>query len=293
MTIKVTMFFTCENYSWSEAHYYLGGTSFASTVIPASQLATLRSQLLGSFAVIEAVRFSAVPANRQVYELPSSNWPSGSLLVDPGLVGGTYSDQPYSALLINIQQAIANKNLYLAGIPDGVIEVDPNYPNGYVPSGNFAANLSNYMLFLTGLGSGGGSWGFRSRVKVPGTPVSAIGTQGGFGNNIGLVTAADPGVVAGEEAYLTGFRVLNPRVPGLAGAYETLAVIPPSSGVATWTTVIGETGNVDPNNFLTLGRVAPLTWQYLAYNNWRVVRATHRKRGGSFGLPRGRSRVRR
>lgn len=292
MPVKVTMFFTAENYSWSEAHYYLQGGAFQAALAPAIQLATLRTAVLGDYAALVAVRLSSVPANRQVYEIPASNWP-GLVTETGGFLGTFSSDQPFVALMINMTAPTANKNLYLSGIPDNTVVVNPAYPNGYDPSGVFTTALNSYMTYLAPGNTGSSAWGFRSQQSFVGIPVAAVGTQSGYNNDIGLQTLFNPNVPAGQDARLVGFRTINPRVPNLSGSYRVAAVIPPSSGVATWTTVLSQTGNVSPTNFFALGSITPLTYNYVPYQNWRVVRATHRKRGGSYGRPRGRSRVRR
>lgn len=292
MTIKVTMAMSTGNYSWTETHYALQVLQFYQAVPGAIQLCNLRAQLLGSYATLNSCRLSMVPANRQTYEIPPSNWPTGPTLVDT-IAGGVNSDQPYSSLMCALQSAFSTKNLYLAGIPDGVIQVNPAYPNGYEPSGNFANNLDNYMFTLTGLMTSQAAWGFRSRLTTGSVPVLSAGSQAGYGNNLGVVTAVDPMIPIGTEAYCTGFKLINTREPNLAGAFKVVGVIQPGSGNPNFTTVLGETGNISPDNFLAFGAIAPLIWQYVPYLRWRVVRATHRKRGGSYGLPRGRSRVRR
>jgi hypothetical protein len=292
VTIKVTLFMGAEGYSWSESHYYLGTNDFGSTNGPAVSLAQLRNATLGQYANVLAARMSYVPANRQVFEVDLSQL-FGSSQLFTAIPGGDNSDQPFTALMMNLQNLASNKNLYLAGIPDGVVVINPNFPNGFEPGGDFANELKGYMNFLTGQGVSTPAWGFRSRIKLPGTMVNAVASQPGYNNNIGVSTAVDPGIAAGSEANLTGFKRINTRVPSLAGAYEVIAVIPPGSGNPNWITVLGETGNVQEDNFFKLGVIAPLTFQYLPYQSWHVVRVTHRKRGGSFGLPRGRSRARR
>jgi hypothetical protein len=286
------MFFEAQRYSWSEAHYYLAVNDFNSTIGPATSLCMLREALTGQYADLVGCRLSYVPANRQVFDLRNSALGGGGPRFDT-IMGGETTDQPFTSILLNIQNLNANKNLYLSGIPDGVIVIDPNYPNGYEPQGDFGNQLTGYMNFLTGMGTSGGLWGFRSRVKLAGQNVSNVADQPGYGNNIGVETAANPGIAVGQSAYLTGFKRINPRTPSLAGAYIVVAVIPPGSGNPNFITVLQETGNVDEDNFLALGVIAPLQFQYLPYQNWILVRVTHRKRGGSYALPRGRSRARR
>lgn len=292
MPVKVTMFMAAEGYSWSESHYYLGGSTFDLASGPALQLCRLRKPLLGDYANLTGCRLSYVPANRQIYDLDPAAFSNGGGTFDI-IPGGSASDQPFTSLMLNLQNLAANKNLYLAGIPDGVIQVNPAYPNGYEPGGDFGLFLAAYMAYLCGNLAGSGVWGFRSRIRNPGQIVNAVADQPGFGNNIGVSTAVNAGIAAGQEAYLTGFKRTNTRLPSLAGAYTVVGVVPPGSGNPNWITVLGDTGNVGEDNFFALGQIAPLQFQYLPYQLYRVVRATHRKRGASYGAPRGRSRARR
>jgi hypothetical protein len=292
MTVKVTMFMGAGSYSWSESHYLLGASTFQAAIQPAAQLATFRFGLLGDNAFIIGVRLSAVPANRQVFDLQPSNWPAEIVL------GGNPSTEdqfepPFTSLMLNLENANANKNLYLAGVPDNIVSTQPGHIGSYYPTVAFGTALTVYMFFLLGQNSQGTQWGFRSRQKMPAQAVIDVGTQAGYGNNMGLTTAADPGIPVGSEAYTLGFKTKNPRIPNISGAYKVVGVIAPGSGQPFWITVLGQTGNVDPNNFLTFGFLEPLQFQYLQYQSYHFVRITHRKRGGSYGLPRGRSRARR
>lgn len=294
MTIKVTMFFQAFKYSWSESHYLLGVSSFAAASSPASFLAKDRQDMLGFFANLVNVRLSYVPANRQIFDLPRTAWPPlGACQTGSDTFNEDTTDAPFSSIMVNLQNLAANKNLYLAGIPDDDIVFTPDSPNGIRGQTTFLNGLNQYMAFLTGTSGSGNSWGFRSRLAQPAQPVSLVQTEALYSNNVGVLTQNNPNVPVGAEAYLTGFKVANPRRPNLSGAYIVAAVIPPSSGQASFTTVLYRTTDVDTGNFQQLGSIQPLQFQYLPYQTWRPVRVTHRKRGGSYGLPLGRSRVRR
>jgi hypothetical protein len=195
--------------------------------------------------------------------------------------------------MVNFQNTLSNKNLYIAGVPDDIVDTSPGHQGGYYPTVQFGTSLTAYLLFLLGQSSSGASWGFRSRLHVPMQAALDVGTQSGFGNNLGVSTALNPGVPVGSEAYAIGFKTSNPRLPNLSGAYRVTGVIPPGSGQPNWITVLGDTGNVDATNFLALGSIGPLQYQYLAYQNSSVIRVVRRKRGGSYGRPLGRSRARR
>jgi hypothetical protein len=283
------MFMQANVYSWSEAHYLLGIDQFNASIIPAGVLATVRNGLLGSFAGVTGVRLSQVPANRLTFDLPPSNWPATP---PTGPIPDNQFDAPFTSLMLKMQGAGATKNLYLAGIPDDIVQYLPGTHGGYNPTGAFTSAINSYLSVLTA-SVGAATWGFRSRLPQPFTNVLGVQSQAGYNNNAGVVTATNPGVLVGQEAYLKGFRVINPRVPNLAGAYQVIAVIPPGSGNPNWITVLGETGNVEGTNFEVYGYIQLLAFTYIQYVNGVVKRATHRKRGGSYGRPRGRSRVRR
>ncbi len=294
MTVKVTMFFQAFNYSWSEAHYLLGVSQFTAAVSPASFLAKFRQDLLGAYSQLVNVRLSYVPANRQIYDLPRNTWPAqGANNSGTGQVDEIATDAPFTALMLNLQNLVANKNLYLAGVPDIDIVFSPSTPTGFNVENSFLSPLLTYMNYLTGQSGSATSWGFRSRLTQPSFPVVRVQTEALYKNNIGVFTAVNPGIPIGSEAYMLGFKTANPRLPNLSGSYMVGAVIPPGSGEANWETLLFRTAAVDPTNFNTLGSIQPLVFTYLPYQTWRPVRVTHRKRGGSYALPRGKSRVRR
>lgn len=292
MPVKVTMFFNAGRYSWSESHYLIAATTFQQALTPSALLANSRFALLAEFCNLIGVRLSSVPANRQVYDLPPFDWPGTVSLGTLPAIDPQY-EPIFTSLMVNLQAVGGNKNLYLAGVPDAIVSTNPVYNGGYAPTAAFAQALLVYLTLLTSKSGALASWGYRAR--LPGTMQNVIdvGTQSGYGNNIGVSTAADPGLPDGSEAYTVGFRTINPRVPNLSGAYKVLHVIPPGSGSSAFTTVLNETGNVEADNFLTLGKIGPLTFQYLSYANYGPPKIVRRKRGGSYGAPRGRSRVRR
>jgi hypothetical protein len=293
MSIKVTMFFSAFNYSWSESHYLLGVTAFAPAISAASFLANYRQNLLGFNAYLVNVRLSYYPASRQVFDLNRNLFPtSGTLQVGSDTFGADTTDAPFTCLLLNLSNLVANRNLYLAGIPDVDVEFTPGSPNGYLAQGNFTTPLNVYMNYLCG-GASNAQWGFRTRVPQAAQAVLGLLPQPGYQNNMGVVTAANPGVLQGAYAFTIGFKTLNPRALNLSGGYTVQAVIPPSSGNPNWTTVLNRTVGVNPLNFISFGFIEPLVFGITQYAFWRAVKITHRKRGGSYGLPRGRSRVRR
>lgn len=294
MTIKITMIFNAFKFSWAEAHYDLGHTTFNGAIPIAAELATRRQNLLGNYAVLENVRLSNVPANRLTFDLLRSFWPGEQVLSTTGPSFDQSTDSPFSSLLLSMNGSTAHKNLYLAGIPDYDVQWSPTSPNGYFPDGNFALALNAYMSLLIGTsGAGFPALGFRVTAGGFGTHANGVASQPGWNNNIGVLTEFNPNIAVGQVAVARGFRSINPRVPNLSGAYEVQAVIPPGSGNANYTTVLARTASVQDDNFQLLGTITLQAFDYEAYSDWRGVRVTHRKRGASYGKPVGKSRARR
>ncbi len=291
--VKVTMFMQQGRFSWSEAHYLLNYFDLASAVNPAYQVANLRALCLGRNAAMAGVRLSQTPANRRVVDLnPALFSTTGIWPADPA--GGNWSsDQPYSALLVKVPGVTSSKNLYFAGIPDNVILTDATNPAGFTMVPAFGTAFNNYMSYIAN-NAGNSGVGFRSRNKGGDIFSAGLVTNALFPNAIG-VQALIPvdGLGVGSEAYLSGWRRINTRSPGLAGVFQVTGYIPPgaSGGLATY--FLGETGNISPTNFLGLGAIGPLNWNYINYSGWVTRRAVGRKRGGSYDRPRGKSSVRR
>jgi hypothetical protein len=289
--VKVTMYFSLANYSWSETHYYLLSTA-ESVVHPYTvQLANYRARLLGDYANLSAIRLSTVPSNRNVTDIDPSEWSgAGFVGTDTGM-GDVTAERPYSSLLLLFTGQVSQKNMYLGGLPDEIIQTTPTSNTGYVPSGDWQMRFNQWSQYLV-KPDGTSQWGFRSRFGEPGIPITSVGLATGVGSNIGLFSMVNLGVPVGSDVYLTGFRRSNTRQPGLSGSYQVIGIIPPGSGVTSWETILGETGNVVPSNFISMGTAQPLVYQYVPYIACTPRRATSRKRGGSFGRPRGRLRAR-
>lgn len=302
MAVKVTMYMEQGKATWSEAHYYIPATNPVDASDAAVALAGFRGACLGRNAYLVALRLSSFPANRVVYDIAFSplndtgTWPA-----DPS--GGNWSsDQANACLKVRMWGGVAAKTLNLAGVPDNVILTGPAYPDGYALGVDFDMVFDAYMSYLVApLGSS--NWGFRTRLSEFPAQVVGLVSNALYPQMLGvvvgsaLVSVAHPGhnLGVGEEVYLSGWRRRNTRVPGLEGAYEVLGVLPPAAppAVQNYTYFLANTGSVDPLNFLGLGTVDVLDYMVTPYARWGISKAGTRKRGGSFGLPVGRSPTRR
>lgn len=289
--VKVTMFMQQGKFTWSESHYLLTYTNPQDAMNLAYQICSLRAACLGYTAFLIACRLSKTPANGQVLDLdPFLFTPTGSWPADP--TGGNYSsDHANTALLIQIQGIVSRKNLYFAGIPDNVIITGNSFPNGFTMNPSFSTALNNYLSYIAPP-NGASGIGFRHRNKVQDAFATGLVTNALYPNAVGVQVAAQlANVDIHSEVFLSGWRRSNPRVPGLAGAFQVIGVIPAGVSSGSWTYFLGETGNVSPTNFLNLGRIGLLQYDLVQYANYFVRRATTRKRGGSYGLPHGKSRA--
>lgn len=291
MTMKVDMNITCGRFSWTESHYDLNASNFLAAVPDATTLAGLRGQLCGTGAAVVGVRISEVPGNRNVDDLnigkQIGTWPT-----DPS--GLHYAAAfPNQAALIKLQTATINKNLYLAGLPAGIF----NQPGGSVPGitldGVVNSPLFAYLNALAPIGQSGGIWGCRVRDTSQEQNSSGLVTSATYPGSVGVVTQAAPTWAAGDEVFLTGWRRLNTGLPGLSGEWVVQAVVAPvAPATGPWTTFLLNSQAVSPTNFNSPGTIDLLSYVYHPYETWSIVKAVTRKRGGSYGAPRGRSRVR-
>ncbi len=317
MTLKFDMIMSCSDQTWSETHYYLQASDLPQTTGPFNALAALRQGVLGNYAFVVGYRISEVPANRVVQD---EDWPPVSPITGywpPSDLNGLYTATlPNVSILVRMtgqpNYSAPPKNLYLACPPRAATTVVPpnNVDLGNLPA--FTTNLGRYMGMLTGsnMPQAGppdiaqNAWGYRARQRGNSVNVLQINTNAGFPNTVGIVTQnALPGIGFGPtanppgtslEVYLTGQRRVNTRIPGLSGAWTVSAILPPvAPATSPYTYFLAGSGNVVPTNFPKPGVIAPLDYQYVPYSwFWTLDRAGTRKRGGSIGLRRGRSRIR-
>lgn len=304
MPLKVTLEMACEGQTWTESHYYLPQAVLPFNDPALTDLTNARAALLGNNAFLTGVRVSLVPANRVVTDyFVQTQGLAGTWPPDP--TGLIYSASiPNAALLIKMNGGgmtpTPQKSLYLAGPPAATIATGVSGILDINPIAAFLIALGKYMFQLTGsasqlfstTGPSQVRWGYRTRssqntVVAVGPPV----TNAGFPGMVGIqVFSTLPGVVVGGQVWLSGWRRLNPRIPGLAGAWTVAGILPPTAPNQTPTTYfLANSGNVSPTNFKGIGSIAPLSFNYTPYGlGYLVEKAVTRKRGESVGLRRGR-----
>lgn len=291
MTVKATFFFTQNRYSWSESHYLTSTSIPAAAESAALTYSTLRTRILGDYARMTGIRISHVdPATRQVFDVDPALfsvfpvWP-------PDVPQGTYSSDiaTTSVLTRMVGASGGSKNWYIAGCPDVTVETGPN-ATGNLVQGAPPGWIGYFNTFMVNLYA---VWSYRSiQNEFPSQAISAPVTNALYPQTVGIVTAGSLGVNAGQHVYLTRWVRINPKSKGLSGYYRVAAVLAPVAPATTpYTYFLASTGNVNPLNFTAPGQISVVSYTYPTYVDFNIQRAVSHKRGGSYGQPRGRSRI--
>ena len=161
--VKVTLEFSCDKYSWSEAWWWItaGAATFQNAYAPSIQLAQYRVPLLGVGCQLDRWRLSLFPANRRTFDVfyPSNggqpSWPA-----DP--TGIRYAaSRPFTAVLLLLENPNGlQKHTFLAGCPTGLSHTVPGDSTGlqFASVPDFLHRLGQFLDFVSG-----GSWGWLSR----------------------------------------------------------------------------------------------------------------------------------
>lgn len=308
MPVKVELLMEAFGQSWSEAHYWLLNGNLQQALSQGTVLATYRALALGLGANVTAVRASAVPANLST----TSNNNGGfgwfpNVIADPTKTIWQATLPNVSLLLRLFSTTVLQappKALYLAAPPTIAVQggANQNQDDNIVANGGatFLQNLKAYLFQLTGYSPPNSSqpqtlWGYRIRDLSASVNALGVVASAGAPAMIGIQTLSPLfQVVAGSEVYVKGFRRLNDEQPGLNKTWRVASVIsanPPT--VPLYTYFLLNSGAISPTNFQSFGIIAPLEFLYVPYDaNYDIVKAVTRKRGGSIGLRRGRSRTR-
>ena len=135
----------------------------------------------------------------------------------------------------------------------------------------------------------GNAFGFRSRISSGQLQSQGLVTNATYPGMIGVVTAVTLSLNVGQSVLLKGWRRNNTRLGGLSGGFVIGGVLPPVAPATNWTYFLLNTATVSPTNFLGLGTIGPLAFQFLPYEGFEPIKAVAHKRGASYGAPRGKS----
>lgn len=292
MTVKLTMQFTLGRASFTESHYSRAYSDpFGSGAANAAfRLAGLRVALNGFGTVLTRIRLSRTDVVRTVNNLNLNGAYTFTGQLADGLPADD-SDIPNVSVVLNCNDGAGHsKNIYLAGLPEACIELAGRSAQYF----QFTAGVSAaYTAYVTELVA---NWNFRVSAPVGlGAQVNLLTPTAVPVPGIVLSTSISiPGVVtpAPFEVLLKGFRRLGTRSPGLSGLYDVVNVQIVAGPPAVYNYTISGTGNVNADNFTRLGTISGQVFSYVPYMNIAISKGGTRKRGGSAGLPRGRSKTR-
>lgn len=289
MPFKLTIFMTAFRQAWSEAYYNSGNYPSVGGGASVDALLSARGALLGNNANLFAARISQFPANRLVsdYDInvvtQTGTWTQNTpAFENPTNIANV-------AFVVKMKTAAGSKLIYLAGLPEGVVQPGGVGIQGAQPKNvtGFNSLLSQFINLLVAQG-----WGCRSQ---RGTVVTqANGLQAGtqtpplVGVQFGAPVA---GVAVGTQVLMAGWRRKNPRGAGLSGLFTVASIVPAGVGTPQIYYLLN-TQAVDPTNFKTIGKMGPATFNVQPFTSGTIDKATTRKRGVRSLAPLGKfSRV--
>lgn len=283
-TIKVTLFFRDPGtgLAWSEAYFPTALTSVDAAIIPAIQLMNAREKIDAWPIVNTAVRVSNESIQRDAeLILPGPNTYDKGGQTEVFGSPAEPAEVPYSTVLIREQSgSLYHAQRYLSGIEDRAI-VDPPGPD---LANKFGANFLQWQQLLYGQGKGkllGTTWGFialsksaNDRIK---TPVLNIGKV----LNTYSITVQTMQFAVGDIVKVYGGKFTGNQsgsgymlVIGIDADARIVTVQPAPGYTAVWA------------GGGTLQRLRRIV---VPYSSYEIRGETHRKRGGRFFLPRGKS----
>lgn len=277
--------------TFTEAHYSrsyvdIGNSNFLANALA---LAAARVALFGDGVVLLRIRLSRTDQPRNIYNMPLIGVVTS---VNPVPIFNPVVDADIPNVSVQLRANDGtghNKNMYLAGIPEGAVEIAGGTAQYVTLTGSLVNAFNTYIAQLQA------NWSFR--VKSPVLPAIQVQT-------LNILSAPVPGIQIVTNAPLTsqpstlpftvnlsGFRRSNSRIPGLSGLYTCVQIAANPTGGA-FGYLLSSTELVPVANFAKLGTISVSGYQYAPYFNINVVKAGTRKRGGRAGLALGRSRSR-
>lgn len=287
-TFKVTIFFLDPGtrLSWSESYYPMSLQTTDACIEPAVNLANARTNLNAATIQTINVRISNEAIQRDAYLFTS---PKNGLIQtsnDDALVqDNTPAEVPYSTVLVREQStSLYHAQRYLSGIADAVI-TDPPGPKLVNQFGN---SWNTFKNLLMGLGKGkllGQMWGMLVQSKQAADTVPAQLQTITFAGSVATMTLNGVFVAPGDVIRIYGAKWAAP-----AGNPGNMMVL--TANQATGVVTAQVSGSGAGILWLGGGRVQRLRRILAAYTDIYRRGETHRKRGGRFFLPAGKSRKR-
>ena len=279
---KVTMIFQNGQYGFSESHIYLGNASLDATFPDANTMLKARYKMMGALVQAVAVRISkeGVFRDSKIFDAEDLAIPQKGLNEDKLAGGGEQKntpDQSKACGLLRMEAGNTNRrSLYLAGIPDALIEGAPPVFNIYNIPGwdKIYKAWKNLMI--------GGKWGFvirdQSVFNTTKLPIVAFSQQNVTGL-LGVTVAGTVSVVAPyNRLVIKGCRVSNRAYRNPNGSWQIAQTeAGPNAGQTTYWLLNSRgvlASTVTANGFL-----GALDFTAVPYTDVIVRVPTTRKRG--------------
>jgi len=291
MAMKVVLFYgTAEAgkpFSTTETHYYLpDGDDFTACQARADTLASARNQMMGTGVKFFGIRMSLEGEARTARFVPSGQMTKAGVPIGSGNTGSKFgaADQPNACILLRASHDNKRqKNIYLTGVPDELIQTNPVGPNLNKVVG-WEAKFNNYKKIL----KEDNIWGFKGRKLNPTkTNVVDYVQQDNGAGLLGVVTTVDVAAV-GDKVQLRNVKLINPSLPKVNGQYYVTSK-DTDVGAGTFTYFLRNSADLIANNIADPGTIEKVEFDYFAYDCVRIMGQTSRKRGVSALAPRGKS----
>jgi hypothetical protein len=294
MSIRVTFIMRWGRQAWSETHYDAGRSDLAGGISDAVIVAPKRAALLGFDAFLTAARVSD-PNTPGLSELITFNPPlqGQKFTINVGFITSIISDSvglANDAVLVDAGGLIGARfhrsRPMLGAPPAGLIQSAAGVPSVRVDEcPQWLTAFNAYAAELTN-----GSWGFGATNEGAANDVADV--IGGNGAPIGIVTSNAFSPAPQTIVHVRGLRVHPQTRVRLAGIWRVGSVVAgPGAGQNT---VLLANSSTWPAGSLyhTPGTIQTASFAVAIYTRFLVGIGMTRKRGGTIGLPRGRSRTR-
>ncbi len=289
---RVSMFFRAATYSWSESHLLVNTTVRLDAEAAGFEIAKKRAALMGENCHIIGVRVGDANSKRAARLIEI-----GGPTIDPPNYtnpkeGETTSDDPNMAVLVRASGPdpssgrLHQTRFFLSGVPDSLITVRASVPE-FKATPQWTSRMNQYAAQLISAGAG-----FLATRNRNGGVVKALVVSNVPPGEIGIrIVAPLVDIQVGQYANLFGFKTVTGYTKNLKGRYQVSSVVAPTAPDTLYTVYLRGTGGIDPSTFAQLGSYNDTEKVGILYTEVNAVGATSRDRGGSYGLPRGRSRV--
>lgn len=294
MPIGVMLTLVCGRFAGVETWYSRNAGDVSAGVAAGRLLAEARAACLSSNCYVQGFRVFNTAVKFDVRNISLSDPVNEGALGITGQLpaaAASLADVQTTSLLAKVYGSTGGRartgNRELFGVPDNVCATTPLGQRVYTPTANFLKGLAKYNAEILG------SWSFRVLAITPRHGITGLVVDSAPPGLLGLRAdlGGDALIAAGKRVRVRGSirQTTMLRLNGLWTVSRVDAPVAPSTLSTVY--LIGSSG-YDANGYDPLGTVEGLDYAYCPAAEYQVIRPMGRKRGGSSGLPRGRSLAR-